>query len=122
MSVMRARGLVLAVAVVGAACASGIKPEALRAWVGRPAAELERDWGAATREVPDGELRILVYEEVERRTSRNFETSGAGRADAYAAAAAAAQEAYRIPTVYVRSYLFWVNRDGTIVNSMVRQP
>jgi hypothetical protein len=119
---MRVRGLVLAVAVLGAACASGIKPEALRAWVGRPAAELQRDWGAATREVPDGELRILVYEEVERRARRNFETTGGGRADAYAAAAAAAQEAYRIPTVYVRSYLFWVNGDGTIVNAMVRQP
>lgn len=119
---MRAWGLALALALVGAACASGIKPEALRAWIGRPAAELERDWGAATREVPDGDLRILVYEEVERRVGRNFETTAAGRQDAYAAAAAAAQEAYRVPTVYVRSYLFWVNRDGTIVNSMVRQP
>lgn len=117
-------GLGLAVAVGAAtACSSGIRPEVLQGWVGRPAAALERAWGPATREVPDGDLRVLIYEEVERSTSRTFENTATSRTGGtYAAAAVAAQEAYRPPTVYVRSYLFWVNRDGTIVNAMVRQP
>ncbi|MBI3456588.1 MAG: hypothetical protein HY002_12495 [Candidatus Rokubacteria bacterium] len=112
----------LLAAVLG--CSQAVRPEVLRSWVGRPAAALEKDWGPPTREVPDGELRILIYEEVTKNTQRTFDSADPrGRTlGAYAAAQAAAQEAYRLPTVYVRSYLFWVNRGGTIVNSAVHQP
>jgi hypothetical protein len=125
---MRRVHAVLGVAmVVGAlaGCSTGVPPEVLQRWVGRPFTALEKDWGPATREVADGDLKILVYEEVERRSSRGqFETTPGttSRRDAITETAAAAVEAYRVPTVYVRSYLFWVNRDGTIVNSMVRNP
>ena len=71
-------GLVL-VAAVG--CADkGVKPEEMEAWVGRPAATLEKNWGSATREVQDGDLRILIYEEVGKGKPLNFnESTGTSR-------------------------------------------
>ncbi len=118
--------LALAVTLMGAAgCSSGaLRPDELRVWVGRPAAAIQREWGPATREIVDGDLRILVYEQVERRTSSDFQSPVATRSSGGAAALAhaAAAEAFRSPTVYVRSYLFWVNREGTIVHSDVREP
>jgi hypothetical protein len=123
------RGIVrfaLIVVLVAGCASSGLPPEALKRWVGRPAATLQKDWGPATREVPDGELRILVYEEVEQRTSKSgFDNQDPSRprgGTTYQAAHDAANEAYHTPKVYVRSYLFWVNREGTIVNSAVRTP
>jgi hypothetical protein len=111
---------------VVAGCASGIRPEVLQSWVGRPAAALEREWGPPTREVTDGDLRILIYEEAERATSQNFSSPSGGGArggtDKWAAAQAQANEAFRAPTVYARSYLFWVNREGAIVNATRRDP
>jgi hypothetical protein len=116
--------LALATVALGGCADTGVKPEELQAWVGKPAAALEKDWGPATREAEDGDLRILIYEEVEKRSSSSFENAApaARYLGPTALAHAAAQEAYRIPTVYVRSYLFWVDRQGTIVNSTVRQP
>lgn len=118
--------LALALALAGGAGCSGgaVQPEVLRAWVGRPAAALQQEWGPATREIVDGDLRILVYEQVEKRTGSDFQSPTVGRTSGGPAALAQAQaaEAYRSPTVYVRSYLFWVNREGTIVHSDVRQP
>jgi hypothetical protein len=113
----------LALALVSG-CARPLTPEELRVWVGRPVASLEKDWGAATREVREGDLRILIYEEVTKNTARDFERTGptARAAGPYGVAQAAANEAYRLPTVYVRSYLFWVNPGGRIVNSAVHQP
>ncbi|SRR5581483_572471 len=110
-----------------AGCASGIRPEVLARWVGRPAAALEQEWGPPTREVPDGDNRILIYEEVERRSSQRggFEEqdpSNSRYAGAYERAARAAEEAYHAPRVYVRSYLFWVKPDGTIAHTAVRTP
>jgi hypothetical protein len=118
-------GLGLAVALV-AGCGGGVRPEVLKGWVGRPAASLEKDWGPATREVPDGDLRILVYEEVERQRTRSTafdqQDPGGYSRDIHHQAQRAAQEAYHAPRVYVRSYLFWVDREGKIVHSMVRTP
>jgi len=125
-------GLVVTLALAaGCGGYTGLRPEALQKWVGRPATSLQKDWGPATREVEDGDLRILVYEEMQQKGSYykgGFETENQdpsryrqGGAD-YVAAAEAAQKAYRAPTVYVRSYLFWVDREGTIVNSAVRTP
>ena len=117
---------------VAAGCGgyAGIQPETLQKWVGRPVTALQKDWGSATREVEDGDLRILVYEEMQQKGyyKGGFGTEnqdpgqyrqGGGN---YVAAHEAAQKAYRAPTVYVRSYLFWVNPEGTIVNSAVRTP
>jgi hypothetical protein len=118
-------GLGLALALA-AGCGGGIRPEVLRGWVGRPAASLEKDWGPATREVPDGDMRILVYEEVERARTRatpfDYQDPYGNSRDVHHQAQRAAEEAYRAPRVYVRSYLFWVDREGKIVHSAVRTP
>jgi hypothetical protein len=117
----------LALALMAGCASSGIGPEALKRWVGRPVTNLEKDWGPATREVPDGDLRILVYEEVEQRSRQSgFDNQDPskfrGSSSSYLAGQEAANQAYHSPKVYVRSYLFWVNREGTIVNSAVRTP
>lgn len=121
------RGLVplaLALALAAGCASGGVRPEVLQAWVGRPAAALEKDWGPPTREVRDGETRILVYEEVERKSTKStFDDADPSRPrGVYGIAQATANEAYRSPTVYVRSYLFWVNREGRIVHAAVRTP
>jgi hypothetical protein len=124
----RLLGLGLAVAFA-AGCGGGVRPEVLKGWVGRPAASLEKDWGVPTREVPDGDLRILVYEEVERQRAGAskfdyqdpYGNYGSNR-DIHTQAQIAAEEAYRAPRVYVRSYLFWVDREGKIVHSAIRTP
>jgi len=109
----------LAVGLAGAGCSTAIRPEVLKAWIGRPAAALEREWGTPTREVPDGALRILIYEQFEKRSGSDFQ-AGAGRRAI--TSSDAPSETYRSPTVYARSYLFWVNPEGTIVHSDVRNP
>jgi hypothetical protein len=110
--------------LVAAGCGQpALKPEELQAWVGKPAAALEKDWGPATREVADGDMRILIYEELAKNAAKGFEGSRSVRLlGPYGAAHEAAKEAYRLPTVYVRSYLFWVDQAGKIVNSTVSQP
>jgi hypothetical protein len=115
----------LALGLAVAACAAGVHPAVLKAWVGKPATALEAEWGTPTRETQDGDVRVLVYEEVERRhvkTQFDDQDPSRTRGSGYSAAAAAAEEAYKAPRVYVRSYLFWVNREGTIVHSAVRTP
>jgi hypothetical protein len=108
-----------------AGCAAGVRPEALQAWVGRPAAALEQEWGAPTRRVQDGEQQVLIYEEVERAGQRGFEPPAdsppllTGTAGQWLAAH---QASLRDPTVYARSYLFWVNREGTILRAVRRDP
>ena len=122
---IRLVGLGLAVALA-AGCGGGIRPEVLKGWVGRPAASLEKDWGVPTREVPDGDLRILVYEEVERQRAGanqfDYQDPYGYNRDIHHHAQKAAEEAYRAPRVYVRSYLFWVDREGKIVHSAIRTP
>jgi hypothetical protein len=122
----RLAGLGLVVALA-AGCGGGIRPEVLKGWVGRPAASLEKDWGAPTREVPDGDLRIMVYEEVEKQRTGNAglfdqQDPGGYSRDIHHEAQKAAERAYHAPRVYVRSYLFWVDREGKIVHTAVRTP
>jgi hypothetical protein len=117
------RGLrVAGLALLGlTACATHLGPEALQAWVGKPAAALTRDWGPATREVPDGDRRLLIYEEMDRSSRTDFRTRQPNMRNTYGRA----EEADQLPpppSVYVRSYLFWVDRDGVIVQSTVRTP
>lgn len=124
---MLRRPALAALALLGLAggCSSGaLRPADLQAWVGRPAATLERDWGPATREVEDGALRLLIYEQLERRSASDFQKDDQARQTrgTYGAAQALAIEAARGPTVYARSYLFWVSREGAIVRADVREP
>jgi hypothetical protein len=105
--------------LLAAGCVSGIPPERLKTWVGRPAATLEKDWGPPTREVQEGDLRILIYEEVENPRISGLQ----GTTSAYRRGAVQSpDEPSPGPAVYVRSYLFWVNPQGTIVDSAVRAP
>jgi hypothetical protein len=90
--------------------------------VGRPAADLVKSWGVPTREVDDGGQRVLIYEEVERGQQLNFERTVSARQAGSAAAAAAANAAAQGPTVYARSYLFWIDGAGAIVRAQIRQP
>jgi hypothetical protein len=100
-------------------CGGGIKPEALQTWVGRPAAALEKDWGPPTREVTDGDQRILVYEEIETRR-RGSALDGTKTAVSKGEAQAPEQGPTRGSMVSVRSYEFWVDTAGTIVRASVR--
>jgi hypothetical protein len=115
---MRRLTLALLLALL-AGCGGGIKPEALQTWVGRPSAALEKDWGPPTREVPDGDQRILIYEEVETRR-RNSALDGTKTAVSRGEAQQAEQNTPRESMVSVRSYQFWVDAAGTIVRATVR--
>lgn len=121
-----ALAVTLALVLVLAGCAAGVDPQVVKAWEGRPAATLEKDWGPPTRETQDGDLRIMIYEEVSKRkaSENKFDAQDPSRMRGtnYDLAYQQAQEAYKAPRVYVRSYLFWVNREGNIVHAVVRTP
>ena len=122
---MRHLGLFVGVtALAFSACTrAGLPPERVQAWVGRPAADLVREWGSPTREVNDAGQRVLIYEEVERSRQRPaFETQTSVQMAGSVEDAAAANTAVQGPTVYARSYLFWVDAFGKIVRSQIRQP
>jgi hypothetical protein len=119
---MRRLALIVGLTALGlAACSrSGIPPEQVQAWAGRPAADLVREWGAPTKEVDDAGQRVLIYEEVERTQSPEFsrEVSSATKA-AGQGPAAPATIGY---ASYVRSYLFWVDATGKITRTLIRHP
>ena len=79
---MRRPAVIAAVVALGLAACSrgGLSPEQVQAWVGRPATDLVRAWGAPTREVDDAGQRVMIYEEVERNESLNFEKTVTARA------------------------------------------
>jgi len=119
---VRRRHLLLLLVTVGlAACASGIPPERVQAWVGRPATDLRNAWGTPTREVTDGDQRILIYDEYERISGADFQRQVGVRAAGSAQAAMEVNNALQAQG-YARSYLFWVNPAGVIVRSEIRQP
>jgi hypothetical protein len=71
--------------------------------------------------VPDGDRRLLIYEQLERSSATDFRTRRPTARNTYGRA----EEADQLPpapTTHVRSYLFWVDRDGVIVQSAVREP
>lgn len=99
---------------------SGVSPEELGRWVGRPAASLEKAWGPATREVSDDGLRLLVYEELEAKRGINTQGGGTGTKTMQQNINAQTQANAHPPQSYVRSYLFWVDGTGKIVRTDVR--
>ena len=114
---LRGWGLGLALVAIAGCAGSGIRPEELQIWVGRPAAALEQAWGLPTRQVRDGDRRLLVYEEITQSTRRDFETSLGRRY-----APLPGEYDPQIVRVYVRSYLFWVNGAGVIEQATRRDP
>jgi hypothetical protein len=115
---LRGWGLGLALLAIASCAGGGIRPEALQSWVGRPAAALEQAWGPPTRQVRDGDRRLLVYEEITQSTRRDFETPVAPR---YGPLPGASYDPQSV-RVYVRSYLFWVNGAGVIEHATRRDP
>ena len=114
---LRGWGLGLALVAIAGCAGGGIRPEALQIWVGRPAAALEQAWGPPTRQVPDGDRQLLVYEEITQSTRQDFETTVVQR---YGPLPGANEPP--IVRVYVRSYLFWVNGAGVIEQATRRDP
>src|SRR5262245_49092520 len=121
---MRRAALVVGLMAFGLVACSrgGLPPAQVQAWVGRPAADLVKSWGAPTREITDAGQRILIYEEIEKNRDQNFERTVTARQAGSAAAAAQANAEAMGPTVYARSYLFWVDDAGAIVRAQIRQP
>ena len=88
--------------------------------MGRPAADLVREWGPPTKEVDDAGQRVLVYEEVERTGSAAF--SARGLAPVHWRAAASPPPPSTVGyNSYARSYLFWVDAAGKISRTQIRQ-
>jgi hypothetical protein len=116
--------LLAAVAVLGVVACSkgGLSNDQVQAWVGKPARDLVRAWGAPTREVEDAGQQVLIYEELEQNSNLNFEKTVTAKQAGSAAAAEQANQLARGPKVYARSYLFWVDAAGAIVRAQIRQP
>jgi hypothetical protein len=112
----------LALVGLGAGCSVELGAADLQKWVGRPAATLRQEWGPPTREVVDGAQRVLVYEQLDRPIKRDFDTKGQPRERDPHYGQLRAIEAAERPGVYVRSYIFWVDAEGAIVRTEVRQP
>ncbi|HEY7140438.1 MAG TPA: hypothetical protein VIE44_10090 [Methylomirabilota bacterium] len=112
-------------ALLLAGCASGIPPEQVQAWVGRPATDLVREWGPPTKEVTEGDQRVLIYEEMERTGSAEFSREVSPRyqdtAPVGGSAAAGASSTIGYSS-YARSYLFWVDAAGKITRSQIHKP
>jgi hypothetical protein len=119
---MRRLALVVGLTALGLLACSrgGIPPEQIQAWAGRPAADLVRAWGAPTKEVDDAGQRVLIYEEVEQTKATEFsrEVSSATKAAGQGPAAPASIGI----SSYARSYLFWVDTEGKITRTQIRQP
>jgi hypothetical protein len=114
--------LVLGSFGLGACTRGGVPPEQVQAWVGRPAGDLVKAWGAPTREVDDAGQRVLIYEEMARNEALPFDKRVTARQVGSAQAAEAANAAAQGPAVHARSYLFWVDAAGAIVRAQIRTP
>ena len=117
-------GLLGLAAALATACSSAVPADVLEAWVGRPAQALRQDWGPPTRELTDGDLAILVYEQAETKSQPDLQNpvTTPEQGGYHYVVQKMAAEAYRNLSVYARSYLFWVDRSGVIVRSAVHEP
>ena len=106
------------IAALGLTACSGVPPaQNVDGWVGRPVADLARDWGTPTRELTDAGQRILVYEEmVQTRTKDLTQETSKKNVGAVPPPSAMGYSAY------ARSYLFWVDASGKITQAQVRDP
>jgi hypothetical protein len=112
--------LVGLVALALAACKGGIPQEQVQAWVGRPAAELVREWGSPTKEVDDAGQRVMIYEEVERSGSADFSREVSPR---YTGGGGIPPPQSMVGyQSYARSYLFWIDAAGKIAKTQIRNP
>jgi hypothetical protein len=120
----RRRFLVAGLVALGlAACKAGIPLEQVRAWEGRPAADLVREWGPPTKEVDDAGQRVLVYEEVERTVSAAFTREVSTRSNWGGGGGIAPPPSSTIGyNSYARSYLFWVDATGKISRTQIHNP
>ena len=119
---MRRLALVVGLTALGLMACSrgGLTPEQVQAWVGRPRADLVREWGAPTKEVDDAGQRVLIYEEIEQTKATEFsrEVSSATKAAGQGPAAPASIGI----SSYARSYLFWVDPSGMFTRTQIRRP
>ena len=116
---MRHFALVVGLAALGLIACSrgGIPPEQVEAWVGRPRADLVREWGAPTKEVDDAGQRVLIYEEVEQSKAVEFSREVSPRT--VGGTPPPSTVGY---SSYARSYLFWVDATGKITRTQIRRP
>src|SRR5215831_1614073 len=112
--------LVLGIALTALALTAcgGVPPaQDITPWVGRPAADLAREWGVPTRELTDADQKILVYEEmVQTRTKDLTQDQSKKNIGALPPPSAMGFSAY------ARSYLFWVDASGKITQVQIREP
>jgi hypothetical protein len=115
---MRRLALVIALIAVGLAACGGVPPpHDVQPWVGRPAADLAREWGTPTRELTDADQRILVYEEMVQTRTKDLTQDTSKRN--YGAVPPPSVMGY---SAYARSYLFWVDASGKITQAQIREP
>lgn len=113
------RRLAIALALLGLTACGGVPPpQDIQPWVGRPAADLAREWGTPTRELTDADQRILVYEEMVQTRTRDLSQDTSRRNVGAGPPPPSAMGS----TAYARSYLFWVDASGKITQAKVREP
>ena len=118
MDLMRRLTGLVALAALGLAACGGVPPaQNIQPWVGRPAADLAREWGTPTRELTDAGQRILVYEEMIQTRTRDLSQDTSKRN-----AGAGPPPSLTTFSAYARSYLFWVDGSGKITQTQVREP
>jgi hypothetical protein len=116
MEPMRRRALLFGLtALVFVACGGIPPPVNIQPWVGRPAADLAREWGVPTRELPDGSQRILVYEEMVQTRTKDLTQDQAKKN-----IGASPPPSVMGKSAYARSYFFWVDQSGKITQAEVR--
>jgi len=117
---MRHLALVVGLTALGLmACSKGgLAPEQVEVWVGRPRADLVREWGAPTKEVDDAGQRVLIYEEIEQTKAAEFSREVSQR-NVGGVPPPPSTVGY---SSYARSYLFWVDAAGKITRTQIRRP
>ena len=118
MESVRRLALAVALTVLGLAACGGVPPaQNIQPWVGRSAADLAREWGTPTRELPDKDQRILVYEEMVQTQTKNLTQDTSKRN-----LGAVPPPSVMGYSAYARSYLFWVDGSGKITQAQIREP